>query len=225
MAARPNKKKTTAKTRKSATQEKFERLSRMIGCSIGDVAALAKRVEETLRSVGTAKRAANGRVVIYCKRAVPMEFVHKMHVVKSKALVKDQIDCPTAKCAKDPIACWLGKHTTSVHVGNSIVTFWSELCPHLEVKFMLPPRLRAAIKDWDSQVRRKVKNRRFNLDDGTYVLSPCPPSLVKPGSRGTGEKRGKNYNSPTRKRTVRSDIALAIDFLNAQKAAKKKKAG
>jgi len=220
-------KKKSGKTRASATKERFARIARMFGCSAGDITTLAKHTEAALRGVGTALKGKNGRITVFANKPVPMTFTHKKHVVRAKALVKDAIGCPIAKCAKDPEACWLGAYSTSVHVGNVMVTFWSELCPHIQLKCMLSPSMRAAVRNWDDQVKKKVKNRRFNLNDGVHYLSACSPSIVKPSPRNKKRagKRGVNFNKPSRKLTVRSDIALAIDFLNAQKAAKKKKAG
>lgn len=221
-ATATKKKKTSTKTRKSVINEKFARLARIFGCSVNELKTLSKRTENALRSVGKAVNGKNGRVTVYAKKQVPMVFTHAKHVMRAKALVKDAIDCPLAKCGKDPDACWLGAHSSSVHVGNVMVTFWSELCPHIELKCTLSPALRAAVRNWDEQVKKKVKNRRFNLEDGVYYLSPCPPSFVK---RGHGTKvhkttRGKNFNRPTRKLTVRSDISLAISAINAKNAKK-----
>lgn len=216
-----NKPKTTAKTRKAVMAEKFGRIARMLGVPVSELKTLAKRTENHFRSVGKAVR-KNGHVVVYAKRPLAMDFVHKKHVITERAMVKDAIDCPLAKCAKDADACLMGKYSTSVHVGNIIVTFWSELCPDLSVKYMLPPSLRATVRNWDEQVKKKVKNRRFKLADGTYYLSPCSPSFMTPGPRGNGEKRGKNFRKPTRRLTVRSDISLAASTLSAKAVMLKK---
>lgn len=222
MAVKATTKKKSGKTRASAMKERFERIARMFECSVTDINTLAKRTENAFRSVGKAVKDKNGRVTVYAKKQIPMVFTHKKHVVRAKALVKDAIDCPLAKCAKDPDACWLGAYSTSVHVGNVIVTFWSELCPHIQVKSMLPPAMRAAVHNWDEQVKKKVKNRRFNLADGVYYLSACAPSFVNPKPRNKKNKgtRGENFNKPSRKLTVRSDISLAISAINAKNAKK-----
>ena len=186
---------------------------------------LAKRVENTFKSVGRAQKHTNGRVIVYGRKPVQLQFTNAKHVVKSRALVKDPIDCPIAKCAKDSDACWLAPYATSVHVGNATINFWSELCPHITVKYMLPLQLREAIRDWDAQVANKKKNRRFRLGDGTYFLAPWPKSLEHGPQNQRRERnvgsRGKNERTPTRRLTVRSDLSLAY---SAVKLAKKGRA-
>lgn len=206
---------TATKTKKSfsdALRDKFSRIARMLGVPMTAVETMSKRTENTLRSVGKAINHTNGRVIVYAKKPIPLVFTNKKHVVKAGALTKDAVDCAIAKCAKDPDGCWLGAYATSVHVGNATVTFWSELCPHIVVKAMLPLPLRAAIRDWDEQVLKKRKNRRFRLADGTYYLGPYPPSLHHTTKRPEGKpiSRGKNTRKPTRRLTVKSDISLAM---------------
>lgn len=204
--------KKTKQNFSAALREKMDRIARMIGAPVSEIKTLAKRTEEAFRSVGKACKRPGGRIEIHARKNVPLTFTNSKHVTKAKALVKVPVDCGIAKCAKDPDSCWLGAYATSVHVGNATVTFWSELCPHLVVKCMLPKPLRDAIRDWDEQVRKKQKNRRFRLADGTYYLSPYPPSL-DPTNNRKPEKigpRGKNTTKPTRRLTVKSDISLAI---------------
>lgn len=224
MAVKATKTKTSGKTKASVMNERFARIARILGCSVNELKTMAKRTENAFRSVGKAVKGKHGRVTVYAKKQVPMVFTHSKHVVRAKALVKDAIDCPLAKCGKDPDSCWLGAYSTSVHVGNIMVTFWSELCPHIQVKCTLTPALRAAVHNWDEQVKKKAKNRRFNLDDGVYYLSPCPPSFVErgPGTKVHKSRRGKNLNRPTRKLTVRSDISLAISAMTVKKTFSKK---
>lgn len=225
MAVKATKKKQSPS---AALREKMERIARMIGVSFAEVTTMAKRVEQTFRSVGRARKHTSGRTIVYSDERIPLVFTNSKHVVKSRALTKDPVDCGIAKCAKDPDACWLGAYATSVHVGNATVTFWSELCPHLVVKCMLPMNLREAIKDWDEQVRKKAKNRRFRLADGTYFLSPYPPSLDHTRTPKRNKRkvvaRGKNANSPTRRLTVRSDISLAMAASPAAKRVQKRAA-
>lgn len=191
--------------------EKFSRIARIIGAPESAIEEVAKRTKQAFHSVGKAFTKPNGMVEIHARERVQLTFTNKKHVVTSKALVKDAVDCPVAKCAKDPDSCWLGAYATSVHVGNATLTFWSELCPNLVVKCMLPDVIRAAIRDWDNQVKRKQKNRRFRLADNTYFLGPYPPSLAPTHKKvTTNGKRGKNARHPTRRLTVRSDIALAL---------------
>lgn len=212
------------KAKQTTQNEKFSRIARLAGVSVKDVETLAKHTERTFRSVGRAFKLPNGRVEIHARERIPMTFNNKLHVVKSRALVKDAIDCPLAKAYKDPDACWLGAHATNVHVGNATVTFWSELCPHITVKGMLTTALRTAVRDWDEQVKKKQKNRRFRLADGTYFLSPYPPSfdpaIVKRKKRPDGS-RGHNILKPTRRLTVRSDISLAVLVPKAKQAQKR----
>lgn len=203
-------------SRESTRHKKFERIARMIDSSVDEIESLAERVEDVFRSVGKAQNRPNGRVTVFATKSIPMTFTNSKHVVKLRALVKDGIDCPLAKCGKDADACWLGAFATSVHVGNAMITFWSELCPHITVKAMLSQPMRAAVRNWDEQVLRKAKNRRFNLPDGTYYFAPCPPSLIKPNERGARGPRGKNTRKPTRRLTVKSDISLAISAATMQ---------
>ena len=212
-------------------REKLARAARMLGEPVTEIATLAKRTEETFRSLGRARKHTNGRTIVYADERIPLVFTNAKHVVKSLAMVKDPVDCAIAKCAKDPDACWVGAYATSVHVGNSTVTFWSELCPDLVLKCMLPMALRVAIKDWDKQVKKKVKHRRFKLADGTYFLSPYPPSMEHHNTKKKYRQivegktkvvtRGKNFTKPTRRLTVRSDIAMAVSAAGLQKQAGK----
>lgn len=218
--------KTNKTTRESVMREKFDRIARMINSSADEIETLAASVENAFLSAGKAQKRPNGRIVVFATKPIPVTFTNSKHVVKLRALVKDGIDCPIAKAAKDPDSCWLGAFSTSVHVGNVSITFWSELCPHITVRAMLPPVMRDAIRNWDEQVKRKAKNRRFNLPDGTYYFAPCPPSWVSRGPRGARGTRGKNTHQPTRRLTVRSDISLAIAATAARltdSARKKKK--
>jgi hypothetical protein len=214
-----NKKSITA-----AAQARRSRAARILDVSPRELDALAKGVERTLKSLGRVKKHTNGRLIVYARKPVPLQFINARHVVRLKALVKDAIDCPIAKCGKDPDACWLAAYATSVHVGNAIMTFWSELCPHITVKFMLPTQLKEAIRDWDAQVKADKKDRRFRLEDGVYFLAPWPKSLEHdsegPRVRNVGI-RGKNERKPTRRLTVRSDLSLA--FAASKLAAAKKK--
>lgn len=206
-------------------REKLDRIARMLGISFVEAKFRAQRTEQTFKSLGRVREHTGGRTIVYANERVPLVFMNDKHVVKLRALVKDPVDCPIAKCAKDPDACWLGAYSTSVHVGNATVTFWSELCPHLVVKSLLPVPLRVAIKDWDDQVKRKVKNRKFRLPDGTYFLGPYPPSLEHDKARKRGERksvRGANINKPTRRLTVRSDISLAVAVSSATKHVQKR---
>jgi hypothetical protein len=210
------------------TTDKMSRIARMLGVTVAAVATMAKRTEETFRSVGRARKHTNGRTIVYSNERIPLVFTSSKHVVKARAMVKDPVDCAVAKCAKDADACWLGAYATSVHVGNATVTFWSELCPHLVVKCMLPLPLRDAIRNWDEQVKKKVKNRRFKLSDGTYFLSPYPPSLdhtvTRPKKSGKVVARGKNVVKSTRRLTVKSDILLAVAASHAIKQGQKRSA-
>lgn len=210
-------------------REKFSRIARIIDVPERAIKALARRTKEMFHSVGEAFTKPNGMVEIHARKRIQLTFTNRKHVVKSKAMVKDPIDCPVAKCAKDPDSCWLGAYATSVHVGNSTVTFWSELCPDLIVKCMLPLGMRDAIHDWDEQVKQKQKNRRFRLADKEYFLSPYPPSLAPTHKKtATYGKRGENVRKPTRRLTVRSDISLALmakPALRSRPAKRRRKAG
>jgi hypothetical protein len=218
----------TGKRFSDATADKMSRIARMLGASTAAVTTMAERAEETFLSVGRAREHTNGRTIVYADERIPLMFTASKHVVKSRALVKDAIECPIAKCGKDADACWLGAYATSVHVGNATVTFWSELCPHIVVKCMLPMQIREAIRDWDEQVKKKRKNRQFRLADGTYFLSPYPPSLDHTYTRVKKSRkivvRGKNFTKPTRRLTVKSDISLAMAASPAAKRAQRRAA-
>lgn len=221
MASKASKK--TARADKM--HEKFSRIARIIGVPVSEIEQVAKRTSQAFHSVGKAYTRPSGMVEIHARERIQLTFTNKKHVVNLKALVKDAVDCPIAKCAKDPDSCWLGAYATSVHVGNSTLTFWSELCPNLVVKCMLPMGIRDAIRDWDKQVKRKQKNRRFRLADDTYFLGPYPPSFAPNHKKATtSSKRGKNVLRPTRRLTVRSDISLALMANPAVKRAQKQAA-
>lgn len=199
-------------------KDQISRIARIAGITFAQALNKFTSTRKTLLSLGVQVKRPGGRTIVFGKKPFGFSFNNAKHVTKSKALVKDPIDCPIAKALQDS---WFNDYITSYHVGNSTVTMWSKYCPDIVVKYLLGPDLMEAVRNWDEQ--KGKKNRRFRLSDGVHYLTKCPPSYItgKRNEKNVGT-RGQNHKHPTRRLTVKSDISLAV-LLSSRLSKKSKK--
>lgn len=207
------------KNKVDALDAHLDRVARMYKIPLNGVKARAKATRRALLGLGRAEKHTGGRTIVYAEQNVPFHFLNEYHVVK--ALTKDPIDCPIAKALNDS---WLRDYISSTHVGNATVSLWSVFCPDIVVKYLLPPMLREAVRNWDDQKKKKAVRPKFNLEDGIYYLSRYPESLrhtTEKPARASRTPRGKNVQKPTRRLTVKTDISFALAFTRGKSSSAK----
>lgn len=188
--------------------------------NVSKVAATARvnNIRKNLEGLGTVRRKPNGRTVVYSDQNILFNFSKSRHVKGAKRKVDGE--CPLARALKDS---FLRDYITHAHVGNHTVKMWSVLCPELVVKFALSPALAAAVREWDD-------TGRWTEDDGLYAIISYPNQpRLGPDGRGTiivkppKNAYGPRTKSPTRRITLQSDIALAMEAATLLKKKKSKK--
>lgn len=183
------------------------------------ISAMARiaNIRKNLLSLGTARRMPNGMTIVYGDDDIRFYFAKAKHVKGAKRKVDGE--CPLARALKDS---FLSEYITHAHVGNHTVKLWSVMCPDVVVKFTLSAALAAVVRQWDEE-------GKWVADDGLYALCPYPEQsrVDKNGQPARKPRKAERpYGPPTKSRTRRitlqSDIALAMEMAKMMKKPKKK---
>ena len=164
---------------------------------------------KNLARLGTAVTDKNGVITVYADR--PLAFtVEKEHVKRAKR--KNPKMCTVALAVQNST---IGKYISDVHVGNSLVTAWSNLCPNLRVKYHLDADLKKAVRAWDEE-------GKWIIEYEICWLGSFPPSLrhgyIKKTYIGPV---GPKTRKPTRTVRLKASIESSLKALGPQPAAKK----
>jgi hypothetical protein len=190
------------------------------GVTKASATARVANIRKNLLALGTARQKPNGTTVVYGDKDILFHFSKKKHAKGAKRKVDGE--CPLARALKDS---FLSEYVTHAHVGNHTVKLWSILCPDIVVKFMLSPALAAVVRQWD-------ETGKWTEEDGIYAICVYPSQsrlgkngrLVVVTPRVTDNPYGPRTKHPTRRITLQSDIALAMqaaDLLKKKKPNKK----
>lgn len=188
---------------------------------VSKTAALARvaHIRKNLLSLGTARTKPNGLTFVYADNDIRFNFSKARHV--NGAQRKADGNCPIARALKDS---FLSEYITHAHVGNHTVKIWSVMCPDVVVKFSLSPALATVVRQWDL-------TGKWVEADGIYALCGYPEQL-RIGADGKPVRSGyeaESHHGPhtkgrTRRITLQSDIALAMEMATMLKKKPKKKA-
>ena len=194
-------------------------LAAMSVWGVTKIAAKARiaNIRKNLLSLGTARRAPNGMTIVYGDDDIRFHFAKAKHVKGAKRKVDGE--CPLARALKDS---FLSEYITHAHVGNHTVKMWSIMCPDIVVKFTLSAALAEVVRQWDEE-------GKWVADDGIYALCAYPEQARldkngQPVRRNYKVERhyGPHTKSRTRRITLQSDIALAMEMAKMMKKPKKK---
>ena len=219
MAAKAKKKRATKAQKQKIETARATMASKVAAAvvaaaAIWQVSAAAAKsrvanIRKNLLSLGTAVTKANALTVVYGDADIKFHFAATRHVKGAKRRVDG--DCPLARALKDS---FLSEYITHAHVGNNTVKLWNVMCPDMVVKFVLSPSLAAAVKQWD-------ETGRWVKEDGIYAVCVYPVRSRLGNNDRSGKTTktrtrvrqpyGPRVNHPTRRITLQSDIALAME--------------